>query len=80
MDFVCFCCDKSSENHNEIIRHLRSEHRIRENDKQIHCIKNHEPKLCNKFFFTFSGLRNHLKACKNIKYECDSNEVCYFCI
>lgn len=78
MDFGCFLCEKLFENHNLTIRHLKSEHNIIENKERIYCIKNWTPKLCDKYFVTFSGLRNHIKTCRNIKNEQQPPEVYNF--
>lgn len=61
MDYRCFVCKEKFSTINETIKHLRKYHTIKENDEPILCISNEVE--CKKYFYTFSGLRHHLKSC-----------------
>lgn len=61
MDFKCFVCAEKFSIIKETIAHLKKNHSIKENDEPIQCISN--VVQCKKYFYTFSGLRNHLKMC-----------------
>lgn len=61
-EFKCYICGSSEfKNANEIIKHLRKFHSIKENKHSIHCLVNNPE--CEKQFQTFNGMRKHMKTC-----------------
>lgn len=62
MDYKCTFCDVFFGDLNITIKHLKSEHNVKENQSQIKCVANHEIP-CSRYFFSFSGLRAHVKTC-----------------
>lgn len=76
MDYICSNCKKEFNDINNIFQHLRSEHKISENNERIKCIVNFQKSdFCKRSYLTFSALRNHVKSCVRIKHKCDKEEV-----
>lgn len=61
MEYNCFVCCEKFDNINKTIQHLKKTHTVNENDEPIQCINNKIE--CKKYFYSFSGLRSHLKVC-----------------
>lgn len=71
MDYKCTFCQTIFDNLNEVIKHLKNIHKVKEKKNRIKCCVNR--KSCPYYYFTFSGLRNHVKECiQNRCYDEDS--------
>lgn len=64
----CSVCSTSFSDINEIIKHLKKVHSFKDGKQKISCVVDFEQKsYCTSTFFTFSGLRNHVKSCLLLK-------------
>lgn len=62
MHFKCFICEKLFNKLNEVIKHLKEFHKIKDNTENLQCVVN---KLsgCRNTFLTFNGLKKHVNGC-----------------
>lgn len=76
MDYKCNHCEKKSNDLNKIFRHLKNEHRIKENDERIQCVVDFdEANHCERSYLTFNALRTHVRKCVKLKQEQEENKV-----
>lgn len=73
MDYKCRLCSTTFEDLNEIIKHLKSTHEVKEKRGKIQCCVNRIS--CQNYYFTFSGLRNHAKQCIKTRYSDDKTHL-----
>lgn len=59
--FKCFLCIGKYSNIEDILKHLKIKHFIKEKSNPIKCIVNSN--VCDKEFATFSGLKKHTEKC-----------------
>lgn len=72
MDYSCNLCLKHSSDVNDLVSHLRKEHKVMENTERIPCLVNFNDKnFCKKSYLTFSGLKTHMKLCVTSKRKRD---------
>lgn len=71
MAFQCYLCSELYSNDNkEVIKHLKTVHKIKENVHQLKCtVRNSN---CDRIFATFNGLNRHVKNCAS-NHDASSN-------
>lgn len=76
MFFICYICAKEFENIDQIIKHLKVIHMIKENVHEIKCVvKKNEKNKCEKKFFTFRSLKRHIGNCSGT-FDENEDEIC----
>lgn len=79
MDYKCRVCASEFSDIQKSFQHLRSVHRISENDERINCIVNFEKAdFCTRSYLTYSALRAHVKSCVLTKHKHDAEKVINF--
>lgn len=69
MDFTCFHCFKPFSLIEDLIKHLKKIHRIKNNSQDLKCPVNLKKKLsCNKSVRTFDAFKKHANVCVNLKH------------
>lgn len=66
-NYKCRFCLSIFDDLNEIVQHLKSSHGVKDNKSKIHCCVNRTS--CLSYFFTFSGLRKHVKKCIQMRHD-----------
>lgn len=72
-DYKCRFCPTIFDGLNEIIKHLKNAHDVKEKKGKIHCCVNRTS--CPSYFFSFSGLKNHVKKCVETRYDDDESHL-----
>lgn len=62
-NFKCFICYGTFCSSKDAIKHLKKVHSVVENQNPIKCLVNHSD-VCSYVYFTFPGLRKHMKQCE----------------
>lgn len=68
-DYKCRFCATVFNDLNEITKHLKSAHNVKQGKGKIYCCVNRSS--CPSYFLSFSGLKNHVNKCAKTRYDDD---------